>query len=93
MTAEPIDEQQPLPDDEESKLAGPQPTRVLEMRMLAAKGEIGGEYDGSNMERFIAGQKYAGVIGSGIHEACLHELDDHDGLIETNDSRLWICPQ
>lgn len=80
-----------MPEDE-SKLAGPQPTRVLEMRMLFDKGVMGGAYDGSKMDPFVKAAKFAGVVNSGNCDKCLHELDDHEGLIETNDSRLWICP-
>ena len=68
-----------------------QPTRVLEMRMLAAKGEIGGSEDCPS-QPMVKSQPYTGISASGITACCERPLDDHNGLIETNDARLWICP-
>lgn len=82
---------EPQPDTDESKPIDPQPTRVLEMRMLHAKGEIGGEADEPS-KPLTKAAPYTGVAPSGIAGCCNKPLDDHEGLIETRDSRLWICP-
>lgn len=76
----------------ESKPINPQPTRVLEMRMLHAKGEIGTEYDGSNMKPLIAAVHLTGAP-SGLLQCCGRPMDSHEGVAETNDPRLWLCPK
>lgn len=98
MIAEPPDDEQLEADlDAEAErelqeLSKAMPTRVLEMRMLHAKGEIGGQYDGSKMPPLIAAVHLTGVA-SGLGQCCGQPLDDHGGFAETNDKRLWKCPE